>query len=51
MDLTGGTLNYAGYELTNDVEREALGLPDQRLFHGILPSSSMLRKWEQKLKR
>jgi hypothetical protein len=44
VDLTGRTLNYAGYELIRDVNREALGFPDKCLFHGILPSSSMLRK-------
>jgi hypothetical protein len=51
MDLAGGTLNYAGYELIHDVEREAMGLPDQCLFHGMLPSSSMLRKVGAKVEK
>jgi hypothetical protein len=51
MDLTGGTLNYASYERIHDIESEAMGLPDQHLFHGILPSSSMLIKVGAKVEK
>jgi hypothetical protein len=51
MDLTGGRLNYAGYELKCDIEHEAMALHDQLLFHGILPSRSMLRKLGAKVEK
>jgi hypothetical protein len=51
MDLRGGTLNYEGLTVLNDVESAAMPCGKRRLFGRLLPMPSCLQEVANILKK